>query len=198
MKNFIKLFIFLILIACNSQSNDDKAIEIFEKTLGEDGVKVFNTLIPIAENKLMQTYGVTTPNLAYKEFLKDVAIKNICGVIDLKIPQTELENVLKLFEKNNFRREIWILTKEDSKILLDFNIEGRYLNAFKKASGYNEIAFNYYDLRNITGEINYGLIAKALLKNDRDLNNYFIKRIVIADFIYMNLICTNSFDLTIY
>jgi hypothetical protein len=198
MKNFIKLFIFLILIACNSQSNDDKAIEIFEKTLGEDGVIVFNTLIPIAENKLMQTYGVTTPNLAYKEFLKDVAIKNICGGIDLKIPQTELKNVLNLFEKNNFRREIWILTKEDSKILLDFNVEGKYLNAFKKASGYNEIAFNYYDLRNITGEINYGLVAKALLKNDRDLDNYFIKRIVIADFIYMNLICTNSYELTIY
>jgi hypothetical protein len=198
MKNFIKLFIFLILIACNSQSNDDKAIEIFEKTLGEDGVKVFNKLIPIVENQLMQSYGVDTPNSAYKEFLKDVAIKDICGGINLKIPQTELENLLMLFEKNTFRREIWILTKEDSKVLLDFNIEGKYLNAFKKASGYNEIAFNYYDLRNVTGEINYGLVANALLKNDRDLDNYFIKRIVISDFIYMNLICTNNYDLTIY
>jgi hypothetical protein len=189
MKYFLILTIFFALVGCQSKTNNEQeAIKIFEEALGDNNVEVFDNLISVVENRLMQSYHVETPNAAYKKFLEDVVNNNICGGIDLRIPQNELENILIIFEKNNFRNEIWILQKEDSKIILDFNIVGKYLNAFKKASEYNKIALNYYDIRSIPGEMNYSLAANAILENYEDLDNYFIKRIVIADFIYMWII----------
>lgn len=198
MKYSLILIIFSVLIGCQSKNREQEAIEIFEEVLGDDNVEVFDNLISVVENRLMQSYDVDSPTAAYKKFLEDVASNNLCDGIDLKIPQNELENILIIFEKNNFRNEIWNLQKEGSKIILDFNIVGKYLDAFKKASEYDEIAFNYYDVRNIPGEMNYVLVANAILKTHSDLNNYFIKRLVIADFFFTNLICTNRYDLNIF
>lgn len=83
----------------------------------------------------------------------------------------EKSETLKLFEKQ----------KEDVQV----NMVGTYIEALEKVSNESEVIKSYLENIKMTADpISSYSMSEYLLKNDIDLNDYFIKRLIFINMIY--------------
>lgn len=66
----------------------------------------------------------------------------------------------------------------------DINYVGSYTRALNSISNKSTFLTDFLDMRDVAGMIDPRLTAKMMLKSKVDLNNYFVKRLIITEIIY--------------
>jgi len=67
------------------------------------------------------------------------------------------------------------------KKYIDVNYVGKYRGALYSISKHNKFISEYLDMTDAAGILDPRMVAAKMLSNDVDLNNYFIKRIIVTE-----------------
>ncbi|SFZ95188.1 hypothetical protein SAMN05428642_1115 [Flaviramulus basaltis] len=73
---------------------------------------------------------------------------------------------------------------ESHKNWIDINYVGSYSRALNSISDKSDFLIDYLDIRETAGTIDPRIIADRMLKSKVNLNDYFIKRIIITEIVY--------------
>ena len=73
---------------------------------------------------------------------------------------------------------------ESRKNWIDVNYVGSYTRALNSISNKSRYLIGYLDIREAAGTIDPFIIAKQMLESKVDLNDYFIKRLIITEIVY--------------
>ncbi|RXJ51215.1 hypothetical protein [Gelidibacter gilvus] len=73
---------------------------------------------------------------------------------------------------------------ESRKNWIDINYDGRYSRALNAISNKSDFLTEYLKIRDASGMIDPRFIAERMLESKVDLNNYFIKRLIITEIVY--------------
>lgn len=73
---------------------------------------------------------------------------------------------------------------ERYKNFVSSNAIGSYMRALQTIADSSDFVSEFYEVKNAAGILSTELIAEQMLKNEVDLNDYFIKRIIIAEIVY--------------
>ncbi|GAA4280383.1 hypothetical protein [Gaetbulibacter aestuarii] len=73
---------------------------------------------------------------------------------------------------------------ESRKNWIDINYFGSYSRALNSISKKSDFLVDYLDIREAAGTIDPKFIAKRMLESKVDLNDYFIKRLIITEIVY--------------
>ncbi|MCK0110510.1 hypothetical protein MWU58_14520 [Flavobacteriaceae bacterium S0825] len=73
---------------------------------------------------------------------------------------------------------------ESRKNWIDINYVGSYTRALNSISNKSRYLIGYLDIREAAGTIDPFIIAKQMLESKVDLNDYFIKRLIITEIVY--------------
>ncbi len=73
---------------------------------------------------------------------------------------------------------------ESRKNWIDINYVGSYSRALNSISNKSDFLIDYLDIREVAGTIDPRLIADRMLETKVDLNDYFIKRLIITEIVY--------------
>ena len=73
---------------------------------------------------------------------------------------------------------------ESRKNWIDINYVGSYTRALNSIPNKSRYMIKYLDLREAAGTIDPFIIAKQMLESKVDLNDYFIKRLIITEIVY--------------
>ncbi len=66
----------------------------------------------------------------------------------------------------------------------DINLKGNYRKAFESISEENNFIAEYLEMTNNVGKLDPRFLAYKILESNVELNNYFIKRLIITDIAY--------------
>ncbi len=67
---------------------------------------------------------------------------------------------------------------------MDINYVGSYTRALNSIENKSRFLIGYLDMRDAAGTIDPRLIAYRMLDNKVDLNDYFIKRLIVTEIVY--------------
>ena len=73
---------------------------------------------------------------------------------------------------------------ESRKNWTDINYDGRYSRALNAISNKSDFLTEYLKIRDASGKIDPRFIAERMLESKVDLNNYFIKRLILTEIVY--------------
>ncbi|SDS02526.1 hypothetical protein [Winogradskyella sediminis] len=73
---------------------------------------------------------------------------------------------------------------ESRKNWVDINYVGSYTRALNSIENKSRFLIGYLDMRDAAGTIDPRLIAYRMLDNKVDLNDYFIKRLIVTEIVY--------------
>lgn len=73
---------------------------------------------------------------------------------------------------------------ESHKNWIDINYVGSYSRALNSISDKSDFLIDYLDIRETAGTIDPRIIADRMLKSKVNLNDYFIKRLIITEIVY--------------
>ncbi|WP_250437185.1 hypothetical protein [Hanstruepera flava] len=73
---------------------------------------------------------------------------------------------------------------ESRKYYYNINVIGSYSRALNAISKKSYFLINYLDKREAAGRYDPRIVAKQMLKSKVDLDNYFIKRLIITEIVY--------------
>ena len=73
---------------------------------------------------------------------------------------------------------------ESRKNWIDINYDGSYSRALNAISNKSHFLTEYLKIRDASGKIDPNMIAERMLESKVDLNDYFIKRLIITEIVY--------------
>ncbi|WP_452227746.1 MULTISPECIES: hypothetical protein [unclassified Lacinutrix] len=101
--------------------------------------------------------------------------KSLNGIIQYNV-QTQSGNI-----PSNFDKDSLIIAEMDSRTL---NNLGKYWIALDSIKNQNEFIKEYYKFKIPMGFLHPEIVSNMMLNSDLNFSDYYIKRIIITDFIY--------------
>jgi hypothetical protein len=169
------LVIVLILIFSCAQKQTDSRIAEFEKIFGERQTNAFDSLVSDFEKNLTKIYPNLTIEKGYRQYLIDIKSDTIT---DWKKFEFQSKKTHEEYYKSGLRNEIY---DKDTTSLKENNF-GKYMTALYKIKDSDSLIKKYWSKREAAGIMQNKIIVDGLLSSKPDFNNYFHKRIVVAEF----------------
>ena len=174
MQKYYLILILILTFSC-SQKQSDKRITEFEKVLGERQTKALDLLVSDFEKNLAKIYPNLSIEEGYRQYLIDIKSDKIT---DWKKFEFQSKKTHEEYYKSGLRNEIY---DKDTTSLKENNL-GNYMTALYKIKDSDSLIKKYWEKREAAGIMQNTLIVDGLLSSEPDFNNYFHKRIVVAEF----------------
>ena len=180
-----KFYLILVLILTFSCSQTDNRITEFEKVLGERQTQALNLLVSDFEKNLTKIYPDLPTEKGYRRYLNDMISDTIADYEKHKF-QSEKTNVE--FHESGLWNEIYEyrysyeLNSKDSIKSLDLNNVGKYMQALYTIKDSDSLIKKYWRKREAAGMLQNELFVPGILSFNPDFNDYFHKRIVVAEY----------------
>ncbi len=172
-----KLYLILILIltfSCAQKQTDNRITE-FEKVLGERQTKALNLLVSDFEKNLARIYPDLPTEKGYRQYLIDIKSDTITDweKFEFQSKETHIE-----YYKSGLQDEIY--GKDTTE--LKANNFGKYMNGLYKIKDSDSLIKRYWKIRESAGILPNSMFVDGFLYYNPDFNDYFHKRIVVAEF----------------
>ncbi|NQU88295.1 MAG: hypothetical protein HQ541_21315 [Mariniphaga sp.] len=200
MERLLNSIVLFILFAFTLSCTNNK---IFEKSLGKQESKALDVWVEEFEEFLSMNYSGQTPGDNYRNFLSGVSSGEFQNYSP-HLSSHEKEKLKRLINESGLWDQIWCIDTigddpeegfriirqlESMKIIDDtllvrkkFKQFGSYLNAIKSEERIDSLFVSYIFSKEVSGLINPIIMAKTLLNNDADFEDYLIKRIITVEF----------------
>ncbi|WP_299097706.1 hypothetical protein [Winogradskyella sp.] len=175
MQKFYLILILVLTFSCAQKQSDNRIAE-FEKVLGERQTKALNLLVSDFEKNLSKIYPNLTIEQGYNEYLTDLISDSTTDWEKFKF-QSDKTNAE--FHKSGLWNEIYT---KDSVSGLQVNGIGKYMQALYSVKDSDSLIKKYWKKREAAGMMQNELVIPGILSLNPDFDNYFHKRIVVAEF----------------
>ncbi len=187
MKNVFKLILVLIFFSSCSNQKNQKEIEIFEDTLGQNNVEVLNLLVEDFEANLEKHYPQLEMKDAYRQYLLDLKSNSSEDYSKFLFLSDE---TFSIYRKSELRNELYEYSfsidesTNDSIFEYEVNNLGKYMHAIYNVKDSDSLINKYYEVREAFGIITNSMFVDGFLYSKPDFDNYFHKRIVVIEYSY--------------
>ncbi|OBX17561.1 hypothetical protein BAA08_16080 [Bizionia sp. APA-3] len=162
------------MFSCSKNHTDSRITE-FEKIFGERQINAFDSLVSDFEKNLTKIYPNLSIEKGYHQYLIDIKSDTITDwkKFDFQSKRTHTE-----YYNSGLRNEIY---DKDTTSLKENNF-GNYMTALYEIKDSDSLIKKYWNKREAMGIMQNTIIVDGLLSSKPDFNNYFHKRIVVAEF----------------
>ncbi len=174
MQKFHLVIVLILMFSC-SQKETDSRIAKFEKTFGERQINAFDSLVADFEKNLTEIYPNLKIEEGYRQYLIDIKSDTIT---DWKKFEFQSKKTHAEYYESGLRNEIY---DKDTTSLKENNF-GNYMTALYEIKDSDSLIKKYWSKREAAGIMQNSIIVDGLLSLKPDFNNYFHKRIVVAEF----------------
>lgn len=174
MQKFHLVLLLILMFSCSQKQTDSRITE-FEKIFGERQTNAFDSLVTDFEKNLTKIYPNLTIEKGYRQYLIDIKSDTITDwkKFDFQSKRTHAE-----YYNSGLRNEIY---DKDTTSLKENNF-GNYMTALYEIKDSDSLIKKYWSKREAMGIMQNTIIVDGLLSSKPDFNNYFHKRIVVAEF----------------
>ncbi|PWI28898.1 hypothetical protein DI383_14330 [Flavobacteriaceae bacterium LYZ1037] len=174
MQKFHLILVLILIFSC-SQKQTDSRITAFENIFGKRQTNAFDSLVSDFEKNLTKIYPNLTIEKGYRQYLIDIKSDTITDwkKFDFQSKRTHAE-----YYNSGLRNEIY---DNDTTSLKENNF-GNYMAALYKIKDSDSLIKKYWSKREAMGIMQNTIIVDGLLSSKPDFNDYFHKRIVVAEF----------------
>jgi hypothetical protein len=188
MKKYFQLVVVFILIGISSTSQENlKSDSTITTVFNETEIKDLTKILNFFEEHICATQHVALSNIAgcYQSFFERMQKADETGVVEIKIPFVEQQNLYKQINESTFN-EVWNFGKSwkysstDTLNTISLKYESKYIKFLEElGNGDNTIRVYYISFKN-EGSISPSMFFGLLLNYDNYIINDIRVRLVIA------------------